>query len=402
MTEATIAAAFQRRCGEFDPDPGLARLREQAGIARVSTPFGCDAWLVMRHADVRRVLSDAQRFSMGLPPDFSRRLADEDISDEDVYRERAGDLLSHDPPEHTRLRKMLSPAFTVHQVRRLQPWIAHIVENHLDAMDRAGPPTDLVQAFALPIPSLVICELLGVPDQDRAHFQRLTRRPLDLTLSPKERTASFRQVRDYMAGLATRARTDPGGRMLAALAREHGDELTTDELAAISHLMLLAGFETTTSMLALGTLALLRHPDQLRVMRDRPEHVDAGVEELLRWLSIVNNTTVRITTEPVEIAGQWIDAGEMVLPCPPAANRDPRLVPDPDVLDLTRGAVGHVAFGHGVHHCLGAPLARAEMRIAFPALLRRFPGLRLAHPPAEVQLRAPGIIHGVTRLPVAW
>jgi cytochrome P450 len=297
---------------------------------------------------------------------------------------------------------MLAPAFTMRQVRRLQPWIERIVEDHLDAMERAGPPADLVPAFALPIPSLVIGALLGVSDEDRADFQRLASRPLDLSLPPNERTASFRQVRAYMAGLAARARTAPGEGMLRTLAREHGRELTTDELAAIGHLMLLAGYETTANMLALGTLALLRHPDQLRVMRDRPEHVDAGVEELLRWLSIVNTATTRIATEPVEIADQRIEAGEMVLASLPAANRDPALVPDPDILDLTRGEIGHVAFGHGVHHCLGAPLARAELRIALPALLRRFPRLRLADPQAEVRLRPFGFVHGAICLPVAW
>jgi cytochrome P450 len=402
VTEAPVAPTYLRRHGEFDPDPSTVALREQTGIARVSTPFGFEAWLVTRHAHVREVLSDSKRFSIVMPPDFSRRIADEEMSDEDVFRERAGDLLSHDPPEHTRLRRMLAPAFTMRQVRRLQPWIERIVEDHLDRMERAGPPADLVQAFALPIPSLVICELLGVPYEDRADFQRLASRPLDLSLPPNERTASFRQVRTYMAGLAARARTEPGEGMLRTLAREHGHELTTDELAAIGHLMLLAGYETTANMLALGTLALLRHPDQLRVMRDRPEHVDAGVEELLRWLSIVNTATTRIATEPVEIAGQRIEAGEMVLASLPAANRDPALVPDPDILDLTTGEIGHVAFGHGVHHCLGAPLARAELRTALPALLRRFPRLRLADPQAEVRLRPFGFIHGATCLPVTW
>jgi cytochrome P450 len=177
MTETPVEPAYLRRHGEFDPDPSTTCLREQAGIAPVSTPFGFDAWLVTRHTDVRRVLSDTKRFSIVLPPDYSRRIADEEISDEDVFRERAGELLSHDPPEHTRLRSMLAPAFTVHQVRRLQPWIQKIVEDHLDAMERAGPPVELVQAFALPIPSLVICELLGVDirTHTRAHLGRESR-----------------------------------------------------------------------------------------------------------------------------------------------------------------------------------------------------------------------------------
>jgi cytochrome P450 len=402
MTQTPTAPAYLCRHAEFHPDPSVMRLQEQAGIARVSTPFGRDAWLVTRYADVRLVLSDARRFSIVMPFDFSRRLANENMTDEDIVRERAGDLLSQDPPEHTRLRRLLAPAFTMRQVRRLQPWIERIVEDHLDRMQRAGPPADLVQAFALPIPSLVICELLGVPDEDRTRFQRLASRPLDLSLPPDERTASFRQVRAYMADLATRPRPGAGEGMLGILAHQHGDELTTDELAAIGHLMLLAGYETTANMLALGPLALLRHPEQLRLLQDRPEHVDAAVEELLRWLAIVNAATARVTTETVELAGQRIEAGDMVLTSLSAANRDPALVTDPESLDLTRGQIGHVAFGHGVHHCLGAPLARAELRIALPALLRRFPRLRLADPATEVRLRPFGLVHGVTALPVAW
>jgi cytochrome P450 len=309
MTEAPAMPAYLRRHGEFAPDPSMVALREQDGIARVTTPFGFEAWLVTRYADVREMLSDSQRFSNVIPPNRSRRTVDDEMSDEDLARNRAGELLSLDPPEHTRLRRMLTPAFTMRQVRRLQPWIERIVEDHLDGMERAGPALDPIQPFALPIPSLVICELLGVPYEDRADFQCRSSRPLDLSLPPRERTASFRKLRGYMAGLAARAQTDPGEGMLATLVREHGHDLTTDELAGIGHLMLVAGHETTANMLVLGTLALLRHPDQLHIIRDQPEHVEAAVEELLRWLSIVNTATTRTTTEPVEIAGQRIEAG---------------------------------------------------------------------------------------------
>lgn len=398
MTEAPTAPAYLCRHAEFHPDPSVTRLQEQAGIARVRTAFGHDAWLVTRYADVREVLSDARRFSIVKSFDFSRRLAGEEMTDEDITRERAGDLLSQDPPAHTRLRRLLTSAFTMRQIRRLEPWIERVVADHLDRMELAGPPADLVPVFALPIPSLVIGELLGVPAEDRARFQRLASRPLDLSLPPHERTVAFRQVRAFMADLVTR----PGEGLLGVLAREHGDDLTTDELAAIGHLMLLGGYETTAQMLALGTLALLRHPGQLRVMRDRPDHIDTAVDELLRWLTVVNTATPRVTTETVELAGRRIGAGELVLVALSAANRDPALVADPQVLDLTRRETGHVAFGRGVHHCLGAPLARAELRIALPALLRRFPRLRLADPAAEVPLRPVSIVHGLTALHVAW
>jgi cytochrome P450 len=402
MTEAPVMPWYLRRQGEFDPDPGSVRVREEEGITRVTTPFGIEAWLVTRVEDVRELLADSRRFSNDIPPERLRGVVDNEMSDEEMARARAGNLLSFDPPEHTRLRRVLTPAFTVRQMRRLESRIREIVEDHLDAMERSGAPADLVQAFALPIPSLVICELLGVPYQDRAGFQRRSNRLLDLSLPPEERLTVFRESRAYMETLVDGALADPGPEMLGSLVREHGDELSRDELVGIGNLLLIAGHETTANMLGLGTLALLRHPDQLRLVRDHPEHVEAAVEELLRWLSIVTSALTRMTTQPVEIAGQRIEAGELVMAALPTANRDPALVTDPDVLDVTRGAIGHVAFGHGVHHCLGAPLARAEMRTAFPALLRRFPGLRLADPGDPVELRSSSFIYGVARLPVAW
>jgi len=386
-----------RRRG-FDPSPELTELRDGKGIDRIRTPFGVDAWLVTRFADVREVLSDSQRFSnvflgrqqSGMP----RMTADE------LARLRAGNLLAFDPPEHTRLRRLLTPEFTIRRMRRLEPRIREIVDEHLDALDRGGPPADLVAGFALPVPSLVICELLGVPYTDRAEFQRRTGRQLDLSLAVEERLRLGLESREYMGQLVARARANPGEDMLGMLVLEHGDELSTDELAGIASLLLIAGHETTSNMLGLGTLALLRHPDQLAIVRDEPDRVDAAVEELLRWLSIVHAGTGKLTTTEVEIAGQRIEAGEFVICALPAANRDPALLPDPERLDVTRGAMGHVAFGHGVHHCLGAPLARMEMRIAFPALLRRFPGLRTVS--EEAEFRSFHVVYGLTSLPVAW
>jgi len=398
MVDAPAIPAFLRRAGEFGPDPETAALRERAGIGRVGTPFGYDAWLVTRHADARQVLADTRRFSVAVSGDRSDPAAHDGMTADDIARERAGNLMAHDPPEHTRLRRVLMAAFTHRRVRQLEPWIGRVVADRLDEMERLGPVQDLVQAFALPVPLLVICELLGVPYEDRDAFRHTAVRPLDLTLPPHERTAAFREIRAYMAALAVRARHEPGEGLLGTLA----PVLTTDELTGIAHLLLVAGHESTATMLALGTLALLRHPDQLRIVRDRPEHVDAAIEELLRWLSILNTTSPRIATERVEIAGQRIEAGDMVLVSVPVANRDPVLLADPEALDVTRGATGHLAFGHGAHHCLGAPLARAELRIALPALLRRFPGLRLADPPAAVEPGAPAIVHRLARLPVSW
>ena len=399
MAAAPIVPLHIRRA-QFDPIEELVRIRDTDGVCRVVTVFGIPAYLVSRYEDVREILADPGRFSNvnqwvvgpGGPV----------LSDEEIAELRAGQMLAFDPPDHTRLRRMLTPEFTVRRMRGLEPRIRDIVDAALDEVERAGRPADLVATFALPVPSLVICELLGVPYSDRAEFQQRTRRQIDASLPIEQRLALQREARAYMAGLVTRAQAAPGEDLLGMLVREHGDELSTAELVGIASLLLVAGHETTSNMLALGTLALLRHPDQLAMVRDDPAQVEPAVEELLRWLSIVPSGVPRTTTTEVEIAGHRIPAGEQLLLALPAANRDPALVGDPDRLDITRGAPGHVAFGHGVHHCLGAPLARMEMRIAFPALLRRFPDLALAVPYEQGAFRAHHVVHGLHALPVTW
>lgn len=398
-TAPTLPVHMQR--DGFDPVPELAEVRAGPGIERIRNTFGMEAWLVTRFADVREVLSDPERFSNArMPARFRRREGGPEVTPEELARMRAGNLLAADPPDHTRLRRMLTPEFTVRRMRRLEPRIREIVDEHLDAIERPGPPADLVAEFALPVPSLVICELLGVPYTDRAAFQDRTSRQLDLSLPIGDRIRVGEESRAYMSELVARAQADPGEDMLGMLVREHGDDLTTDELIGIASLLLIAGHETTANMLGLGTLALLRHPDQLAIVRDEPERVDAAVEELLRWLTIVHSGTAKVATVDTEIAGQPIAAGEIVMCALPTANRDPELRTDPDRLDVTRGGAGHVAFGHGIHHCLGAPLARMEMKIGFPALLQRFPGL--AEVPGTAEFRSFHVIYGLTSLQVTW
>ncbi|GAB3734311.1 cytochrome P450 [Amycolatopsis oliviviridis] len=397
MTTPLELPLHMRRNG-LDPVEELARARDREGVVRVETPFGLPAYLVCRHEDVRRVLSDPAKFSSALTP-FPGA---EQMTAEELAKMQAGQLIGFDPPEHTRLRRMLTPEFTVRRIRRLEPRITEIVQAALDDLEQAGQPADLVEHFALPVPSLVICELLGVPYSDRAEFQERSVRLLDTSLPMEQRIAAQRDDRAYMAGLAASAQADPGEDMLGMLVREHGDDLGTDELIGIAGLLLLAGHETTSNMLGLGTLALLRHPDQLAMIREDPARVEPAVEELLRWLSILNSLPPRTTTTEVEIAGHVIPAGSLVICSLSAANRDPAVIDDPEHLDITRESTGHVAFGHGVHHCLGAPLARMEMRIAFPALLKRFPGLALADPDEQVDFRALSLVYGVNRLRVTW
>jgi cytochrome P450 len=401
MTQAQELPPLHMRRDAFSPTAELREVRETDGVRTVTNSFGMQVYLVTRHEDIKDVLSDHERFSNARPPGFVVPGAPP-ISEGEQASARAGNLLSLDPPEHQRLRRMLTPEFTIRRMKRLEPRIVEIVDAQLDAMENAGPPTDLVENFALPIPSLVICELLGVPYDDREDFQRRSARQLDLSIPIPERLELQRQGRAYMASLVQRSRQQPGADILGMLVREHGDELTDGELIGVAGLLLLAGHETTSNMLGLGALALLRHPEQLAAVRDNPDAVGPAVEELLRWLSIVQSAIPRITTTDVEIAGTPISAGQLVFVSLPAGNRDPDFIGTPEVLDIRRGAPGHLAFGHGVHHCLGAPLARMEMRIAFPALLRRFPNLALAENFEDVQFRSFHFIYGLKSLEVRW
>jgi cytochrome P450 len=401
MTQAPELPPLHMRRDAFNPTPELREIRESTGVRTVTSAFGMEVYLVTRHEDIKEVLSDHERFSNGRPPGFVLPGAPE-ISEEELASTRAGNLLGLDPPEHQRLRRMLTPEFTIRRMKRLEPRIVEIVDAQLDEMEKAGPPVDLVANFALPIPSLVICELLGVPYDDRDDFQLRSARQLDFSVPIPERLELQRQGRAYMASLVERSRRAPGEDILGMLVRQHGEELTDDELIGVASLLLLAGHETTSNMLGLGTLALLRHPDQLAAVRNDPEAVSPAVEELLRWLSIVHNAIPRITTTDVEVAGVPIPAGQLVFVSLPSGNRDPDFIDAPEVLDIRRGAIGHLAFGHGVHHCLGAPLARMEMRIAFPALLRRFPTLALAEDFADVQFRSFHFIYGLKSLEVGW
>ncbi|MFG1881921.1 cytochrome P450 [Micromonospora sp. NPDC049102] len=389
---------YLRRDG-FTPAPDLSRLRDAGRVERVTTPFGATAWLLTRHEDVRTVLTETARFSneVRVVPHLPEL---DDLSEDERWPLRFGNLLGLDPPEHTRLRRMLTGEFTVRRIRALEPQVRRIVDDQLAAVERAGSPVDLAAEYALPVPSLVVCELLGVPTADRAGFNALTCRLIDVSVPIRERLRVGRELRDYMSDLVDRARLAPGDDIIGMLIRDHGPELTQAELAGLANFLLLAGHETTANMLALGTLALLRHPDQLARVRDDPAAVGPAVEELLRWLSVVQAPVARQVREETEFGGVRIPAGDLVLLSLPAANRDPAAVERPDELDISRGAVGHLAFGYGVHHCIGAPLARMELKVGLPALLQRFPGLRLE--PDGAVFRPSHVFYGLEKLVVSW
>ncbi|WP_049562149.1 cytochrome P450 [Nonomuraea sp. SBT364] len=378
----------------FSPDPELARLRETDPVSTSQSllPTGdlVDVRLVIGYGAAREALACPHLSSR---PDAKLR---------QLIGEQAGFLVAMDPPDHTRVRRLLTGEFTVRRINAFRPRFVELVDEALDRMEQAGGPVDLMTAFALPLPSLVICELLGVPYEDRADFQRHSDTMLDLSLTMEEQFANAMEMHTYMGDLVAAQRENPGADILGMLVREHGDELSDDDLIGIGNLLLIAGHETTANMLALGTLLLLRHPDQLALVREDPEVVNGAIEEMLRYLSIVNNGAIRTAIEEFALAGQVIHEGERVAVSLPSANRDPALMAEPDTFDVTRRPSAHVAFGHGIHQCLGQQLARMELRLALPALLRRFPTLRLAVPHEELRYRELAPVNGVLSLPVTW
>ncbi|BBB01322.1 putative cytochrome P450 [Actinacidiphila reveromycinica] len=384
------------RTRPFDPPPDLGDLRTREPVCPVAMADGANGWLLTRHADVHAVLGDHQRFS-------SRGDLRSSALDSQVTAARAarpGEVNAVDPPEHTRLRRKLAGKFTTSRMARLSERITAIVDETLDRMERHGPPVDLVEAFASPVPSLVICELLGVDYAQRAEFQERTRQMLRLGAGAEQFVTAVEEMAGYVGRLVEAKRAAPTDDVLGALAAD--EELTTEEVSRMGLALLAAGHETTAHMLALGTFALLRHPDQLAALRADPGLVNGAVEELLRYLTIAQYGAERSATEDVEVGGRLIRRGEVVVPALMAANRDPQRFADPDALDVRRQAAGHVAFGFGIHQCLGQQLARIELRIGYRALLARFPTLRLAVPPQDVPLRTDSLTYGVAELPVEW
>ncbi|WP_344955706.1 cytochrome P450 [Actinomadura miaoliensis] len=377
----------------FDPPAGLADLREQRPLSRLTYPDGHEGWLVTGHALAREVLADP-RFSVR-PELRHMPVPGAPGSDRPAP---PGMFTAMDAPEHTRYRRLLTGRFTVRRMRRLTEQIQDITAGYLDAMERHGGPVDLVQALAHPVPAQVICELLGVPYAERERFQGHALELFRLDASPETLAAAYTAVREFIGELVTAKRAAPTDDLLSELTT--GD-LTDEELVNIGFVLLGAGLDTTANMLALGTFALLSHPGQLAALRADPGIADRAVEELLRYLSIIP-FLVRTALEDVELHGEKIRAGESVTVSIPAANRDPAHFADPDTLDLLRPTGGHVAFGHGVHQCLGQQLARVELQVALPALVTRFPTLRLAVPAEDVAMRTDMLIYGVHRLPVCW
>ncbi|MEV7803992.1 cytochrome P450 [Microbispora sp. NPDC088329] len=394
-TVTALPTARQPGC-PFDPPAELIDARRHGPISRYPFPDGHQGWLITGYDLVRSVLADS-RFSSR--KELMIHHPSIDYTGVEVPPAPPGEFLLMDEPQHGRYRKPLVGKFTVRRMRQLTERIEQITADHLDAMEEAGPPVDLVTAFAKPIPSIVICELLGVPYEDRGRFQDQIDTFLGGETSDEDLIAAYTATQHYLAELVAAKRANPTDDVLSDLT---GSDLTDEELRGMSLILLAAGFDTTANMLALGTFALLRNPEQLAALRADPALTDRAVEELLRYLSVAK-TFIRTALEDVELGGQTIEAGTTVILSYNTANRDPERFTDPHLLDLRRQDGGHLAFGHGIHQCLGQQLARVEMRVAFPALLNRFPTLRLAVPAEEVGLRPETAdIFGVKSLPVTW
>jgi cytochrome P450 len=402
MTEDPVLLPYRREMPRpFDPAGEFFRLRAEEPVCRQQAPNGDWVWLVTRYPDVCQVLSD-RGFSNARTPQTLLRPRATGIAAVGAPARQPGSFLGYDPPGHTRLRKMVSSVFTARRTALLRPRITEIVGQLLDLMDQAGPPSDLHHAFSLQLPSRLICDLLGVPYEDRENFQHSIERAFDLTLEKTELASVFGGIWSYLAELVARKRKHPDDAVIGTLVREHGDDLSDTELTGISNLLLIAGHDTTANMITLGTLLLLQHPEQLAVVRDSPAAVDGAVEELLRYLSVVQTGLVRTATQDTVVGGQPVRAGEYVMLSMASANRDEMHFADPDQFDITKVPQQHVAFGHGIHHCLGASLARTELTIAFPALFRRFPGLRLAVPLEEIRFRGLASVYGAESVQVTW
>ncbi|UUU26012.1 cytochrome P450 [Streptomyces sp. DSM 40750] len=388
----------------LDPSPEYAKWRAEEPIRRVTIWGDNSPWLVTRYEDARAVLAD---------PRFS---ADATRDGFPGFRPQSpprapGQFFMMDPPDHTRLRRVLIPDFTFRRIEQLRPAIARICDELLDAMTATGTvpaaeaaaTADLVESYSLPLPSLVICELLGVPYEDHDFFQRQARSFSSLGSGPQEMLAARKALHTYLGELLARRSREPADDLISRLARDRvaTGEVSAPEAVGIASLLLVAGHETTANMFPLAVVALLRHPDQLAALRADPGLWPGAVEELLRHLTVAHSGLRRTATEDVEVAGVRILAGEGVIVAVQAANRDPAAFADPDALDVRRSATGHLAFGHGLHQCIGQSLARAELQVGLPALFDRLPGLRLTAPPEDFALTM-STIHGVRSLPVSW
>jgi cytochrome P450 len=392
-----------------DPYPAYAWLREQSPVHRTTLPSGVEAWLVTRYADAREMLADP-RLSKNPVHHSQSAHAKGRVG---IPGERSADLMTHllniDPPDHTRLRRLVSKAFTPRRVAEFAPRVQALADRLIDTFAARGH-ADLIHEFAFPLPIYAICELLGVPAEDQDDFRDWAGMMIRHGGGPRGGVArAVKRMRGYLLELIHRKRGDLGDDLISGLIRasDHGEHLTGNEAAAMAFILLFAGFETTVNLIGNGTYALLRHPGQRQRLQaalalDDTGLLATGVEELLRYDGPVELATWRFATQPLTVGGQRISAGDPVLIVLAAADRDPARFEAPDRLDLARRDNQHLGYGHGIHYCLGAPLARLEGRTALATLLTRLPDLRLDAEPDELRWRGGLIMRGLRTLPVGF
>lgn len=375
-----------RRTG-LDPVAKFGR-RTPEPVQRLAHMFGMNIWLVSGHAEAKEVLADQASFSNDIRPYVGAAGAS------------VGGLGFTDPPEHTRLRSLLTPEFTMRRIQRLTPRIEAIVDEQLDQMAAGGPVVDLVELFAFPIPFLVICELLGLPVEDRERFRTLSHARFDVTEGGAGAFGAISQSQQFLLDATRKQRVEPGDGLLGRIIEAVGDDVSDEEVAGLADGVFTGGYETTASMLALGSLVLLRDRAHFDLVKDDDAAIDRVVEEMLRYLTVVQIAFPRFAKVDIDLHGRHIRKGDVVIAALSRAGRDGRIGPDMDTFDPDRPPSSHLAFGHGFHRCVGAELARLELRIAFPRLVRRFPELALAVDPSDLTFRDQSIVYAVDSLPV--
>jgi cytochrome P450 len=382
---------FQRE--GLDPVGTVGRRRAGGPVAKLTRLFGMYIWLVTGYEQARWVLADVdQAFSNDIRPLVASAGSTEVHS--------VGGLGFTDPPDHTRLRDVLTPEFTKRRLARLQPRIDAVVRAQLDELAAAGPVPDLVSTFAFPVPFLVICDLLGLTPEDRDQFRPLGTARFDLREGGVGLFGAASRSREFLFKAVRQQRLAPGGGLIGQIIRERGDDISDTDLAGLADGVFLGGYETSASMLALGTLVLLQHPQARQMIRDDPSSVDRIVEELLRYLTVVQTSFPRFARHDMDLFGQPVEAGDVVLVSLVRADRDAALAAEPNEFDPTRPACPHLAFGHGRHRCVGSELARMELRTAFLALTQRFPDMQLAVDPQQLTFRKLSAVYGVDAMPV--
>jgi cytochrome P450 len=384
------------RTNPLDPPPQYRELGREQPVFQVRTPRG-PAWLVTRHDDCAAVLTDPTFSSDPRSPGFPSYMSGD-------VPPPPGFFLQQDPPDQTRLRRLVTREFLIGRMEALRPRMREVLDELIDAMLAKGAPADLVADLAYPMASTMICELLNVPRSDEEVFVGLTDTVLDRGSTPEETIAAAQELMAYFDRLVTAKKADPQDDLFGRLiAHEADDALTHTELVGLAALLLLSGYDTMAQMIGLGVLTLLRHPDQLAELRADPALMPDAVEEMLRFLSINHSGLPRAATQDVVIGGQLIRAGEGVLVMLNAANRDESVFTEPDTFDIRRtGLHRHIAFGHGFHKCVGLTLARVELSTVFTGLFDRIPGLRVQRPLEDLPFRHDMVLYGVSELPVSW